>query len=209
MRTKPLLGAHVSAAGGLYVVPGRADALGAEAVQVFGASPRQWKVRLPNAEEIRQYRTALFSSRVRVVFLHAAYLVNLATPDKTLWKKSVENLSLHFEIAQLMGAEGLILHIGSSGPKDRQSAFKMVAEGIREVFRLVPGKVKLIMENSSGGGGKVGSSIEDLTQIFKMVKSQRLGLCFDTAHAFEAGIIRYEPGTIRNFFDEWDKRIGL
>ena len=95
---KPYLGAHVSAAGGHYRAIEKAKELGANAIQIFGASPRQWKASIPSVEDVKKYKEALRKSDVKSVYLHAAYLVNLAG-NIDVYKKSVDNLSLHFQIA--------------------------------------------------------------------------------------------------------------
>lgn len=203
---KPYLGAHVSAAGGHYRAIERAEELGANTIQIFGASPRQWRVNLPSAQDIQQYRGALSKSQVKSVYLHAAYLVNLAGGDD-LYKKSVANLSLHLKVAHALGADGLIFHIGSSKEKDRGMA--EVVRGMREVLHNVRSSTKLIMENASGGGGKIGSTFDDLMYLYRTMNSERVGICLDTAHAFEAGILDFTPSGTKQFFDKWDKEIGI
>lgn len=206
--SRPLLGAHVSAAGGLYKSIERGEELGAETIQIFGASPRQWKASLPSDEDVKRYKDALEKSSIKSVYLHAAYLVNLATGKKDLFKKSVDNLAVHFEIANLIGAQGLIFHIGSN-KEDKDKALQSIIYGMRQVLSRANGSAKLIMENSSGGGGKIGSDIDEMAKLFKGVSSKRVGLCIDTAHAFEAGVLRYDKASIKSFFDEWDKKIGV
>ncbi len=207
--SRPLLGAHVSAAGGLHNAPVRASAMGAETMQIFGASPRQWKAGLPSEEAIEHYKEALAESGVKSVYLHAAYLVNLASEGE-LFEKSVENLATHFRIASAIEADGLIFHIGSAKEGDREAALDRVAQGIARVLKSVGGgKTKLVMENASGGGGKIGNDIDDLEKLLSRVKSDRVAVCVDTAHAFEAGVLDFTPEGIKRFFDSWQRQIGM
>ena len=208
-RKRPLLGAHVSAAGGLYKAVENAEELGAETIQIFGASPRQWNVRLPSSIEVEKYLKALAKSGVQSVYLHAAYLVNLATADRGLYKKSVENLSAHFRIAELIGAKGLIFHLGSDVSPDRKFALDRIVSGMGVVMKNVPGKSMLLMENSSGGGGKIGSAPEEIGGLIEGTHSKRVGACLDTAHAYEAGEIRYGSGGIKDFLVRWETNVGL
>ncbi|MBU2101534.1 deoxyribonuclease IV [Patescibacteria group bacterium] len=206
---KPLLGAHVSTAGGLFKAVENATAIGAESIQIFGASPRQWKARLPVKENIEIYKDAVRQSKVGSVYLHAAYLVNLASADKEIHKKSVENLSTHFKIANLIGAKGLVFHIGSAKGVDISVAKKNIVAGMKKVLKNVSGESFLIMENSSGGGGKIGVEIDEVGELLKSVGSNRVKICLDTAHAFEAGTLEVSQASIKKYFDKWESRIGL
>lgn len=200
---KPLLGAHVSAAGGLPNAIRNAQKIGAQTIQIFGSSPRQYAVRIPSPQIVAEYKDALRKSRINPVFLHAPYLITLGSPKSSMRAISIKALSGHLEIAEAIGARGLIFHLGSGDPG------KTVA-GIKTVLKAISGKTLLLMENSSGGGTKLGSTIDSLAALFAKVKSPRVKLCFDTAHAYESGALSYEdPKTIKKYFDEWDAKIGL
>lgn len=205
---KPYLGAHVSAAGGHYKAIDKAKELGANTIQIFGSSPRGWRASVPSKENIKKYQEALSNSDVQSVYLHGAYLVNLAG-ERALYRKSIDNLSMHLQIASALGADGLIFHIGTSKEKDRDMAMERIAKGAKEVLKNVKGKTKLVMENSSGGGGKIGATLDELTDLHKILNLERVAFCFDTAHAFEAGILDFSPSGIKKFFDDWDKKIGI
>ncbi|MDZ4231526.1 MAG: deoxyribonuclease IV, partial [Patescibacteria group bacterium] len=194
---RPLLGAHVSVAGGLYKAGEAASNIGAETVQIFGVSPRQWKANLPERESVEKYKVAIAKARVKSVYLHGAYLVNLASEGE-LFEKSVKNLTSHFEIANKIEADGLIFHIGSDRGGDRDEALERIVEGMSKVLGTVKdGKTKLIMENASGGGGKIGNTIEELAELLVKLDSSRVGFCLDTAHAFEAGVLDFTAKGIK------------
>lgn len=209
-RTRPLLGAHVSAAGGPYKALERGDELGAEVIQIFGASPRTWSAPLPKAADLKLYQEARGKTKVQEVYLHAAYLVNIGTAEPVLRARSIKNLSQHLAIAEALGAEGLIFHPGSGGDQLPEEAITKTIEGMQQVLEAVPGKAMLIMENTAGGGKKIGGTPEELGLLLKGVKSPRIKVCIDTAHAFEAGIIeQYTQEGITEFFDAWDEYVGL
>lgn len=208
--TKPKIGAHVSTAGGLYKAFENAEAIGADCVQIFGASPRMWQADLPDAEEIKKFKEEEKRSGIGPTYLHAPYLINLGTPNGDLLQKSVKNLSAHFKIAELIGAAGVIFHIGSSAGMEKKKALNQVISAMKEIMKNVPGRSFLVMENNAGGGEKIGKTVEELAYIFERVNSKRLKVCLDTAHAFESGIIKkYGLPEIKGFLDEWDKAIGL
>lgn len=211
MTDKPKIGAHVSVAGGLEKAIENAKNIGAECIQIFGSSPRQWRTKKPTKDEVEKYKEAQKKSGIGPVYLHGAYLVNSASPSAETRRKSIKNLTEHFEIAEMIGAEGLIFHIGSGGkdmPKDK--AAKLAVEGIKQVLKNVPGKSWLVLENAAGGGQKLGYDAKEMGKMLKMIKSKRVKICFDTAHAFEAGIIEeYSPKKIKENFDEWDREVGM
>lgn len=216
----PLIGGHVSSSGGLKSAIANAQRIGANCIQFFGASPRQWHASLPAQQEIDAYRAALKESDVKAVFLHAAYLVNLASPSQESMEKSIKNLAIHLRIAESIGAKGLIFHVGSGKEMPKEKAIEQTARAMTEVLRLAPGTAFLVMENAAGGGQKIGARLEEFRTIMDLVRASdntsneknhsRIKVCFDTAHAFEAGLIdEYTPKKIKETFDHFDETIGL
>ncbi|PIR41538.1 MAG: hypothetical protein COV31_00310 [Candidatus Yanofskybacteria bacterium CG10_big_fil_rev_8_21_14_0_10_46_23] len=205
-----LIGAHVSTAGGLSTAIERGEELGVTAIQIFGASPRQWGVKEPNREEVIQFQESKRKSKIKAVFLHAAYLVNLASPDKATWEKSIENLGAHYAIADAIKADGLIFHVGSGKGSNRKEAIARMVKGIKAVLKNLKTESRLIMENTAGGGDKLGSDLKEFGQIIKQVNSNRLRACFDTCHALAGGTIAaYVPRNIKILFDQWEKEVGF
>jgi deoxyribonuclease-4 len=206
---KPKIGAHVSTAGGFHKALENARAIGADCIQIFGASPRTWQAKLPDDGEIRKFKEEEKRTGIGPAYLHASYLVNLGSPNPDLVSKSVKSLSDHLKIAELIGAEGLIFHIGSSAGMEKERSLDQVISGMKEVLANVPGKSLLVMENNAGGGEKIGKTIEELAFIFNEVGSKRVKVCLDTAHAFESGIVKYDAAEFGAFIDKVDKEIGL
>lgn len=205
----PLIGAHVSAAGGLEKVFARAEEIGAEAIQMFGSSPRQWAVVLPSLETTKKFKDAHAHSRVQQVFLHAPYLVNIGHPDRDMRAKSITALAGHLEICRRLGADGLIFHIGSGKGVLREEARRTVVESMRSVLERVS-DAQLVIENSAGEGDKIGSTSEEIAQLIALVGSKRVGVCIDTAHAFASGVIdEYTPEKVRALFDVFQKTFGF
>ncbi len=194
----------MSAAGGAFKAFGNAATIGASAIQIFGASPQSWRTKLPDAADAAKFQAAWKASEVKAVYLHAAYLVNLATENDELYEKSITNLSEHLAIAKALGANGLIFHIGSG------ENMKRVVAGMKQTLKNVPGTTQLIIENSAAGGKKVGGKPEDIGAIMNSVKSPRVKVCLDTAHIFEAGEIEsYTQPNIKKLFDRIEASIGV
>jgi len=206
----PYIGGHVSTAGGISNAIVNGGAIGAATIQIFGSSPQTWVTKFPSEEEIKKFKEAKRKSSIGSVYLHAAYLVNLASASDEIYEKSIKNLSEHLKIVELIEAEGLIFHLGSNKGISKEDGLKKEIAGIKEVLKRVSGKSLLIMENSAGGGDKIGSNIEEISFLFKTVRSNRVKMCFDTAHAFEAGLIgEYTQENVKKLFDNLEKEIGL
>ncbi|OGZ45850.1 MAG: hypothetical protein A3C84_03630 [Candidatus Ryanbacteria bacterium RIFCSPHIGHO2_02_FULL_48_12] len=206
----PYIGGHVSVAGGLHLGIQNAEEIGARAIQFFGASPRMWYAKQPSEQDVALYKEKAKASSVARAYLHAPYLVNLASPDGEMIKKSVKNLSDHLQIAQRIGANGLIFHVGSGKEIPKAEAMERAIEAMSFVLESVPGDVELVIENAAGGGQKLGASAHEIGEMLERIDSPRLKVCFDTAHAFEAGIIEsYTPEHIKKLFDEWDREVGM
>ncbi len=206
----PHIGGHVSTAGGISNAILNGEAIGATAIQIFGSSPQMWGTKFPSEAEIEKFKDKKKRSSIASVYLHAAYLVNLASASEDIYKKSIKNLSEHLKIAELIEAEGLIFHLGSNKGISKEEGLEKEVMGMKEVLRHVPGESFLIMENSAGGGDKIGSNIEEIKFLYEQIKSDRVKVCFDTAHAFEAGLIGdYTKESVKKLFDAWEKEIGL
>lgn len=206
----PRIGGHVSAAGGYHLAIERAEAIGAETIQIFGATPRGWSAPFPANEAVQKFKERAKNSSVKSVYLHAAYLPNLASPVPAVRSMSIGNLARHLEIAERIGAVGLIFHLGSGKESPKAEAIEQTIKGMREILAKVPGRSFLIMENSAGGGQKLGSFPDDLKALYRGADSPRVKLCFDTAHAFESGFLTdYTSQGIRQALLELDRAVEL
>ncbi len=202
------IGAHVSAAGGLTQALIRAEQLGIRTMQIFGSSPRQWQVHEPKKEDLISYRLKQEERLVEPVFLHAPYLANLATEDYSMREKSINALIGHLRIAELIKAKGLVFHAGSA-ENSKKEALERIAQGMLEILERVPGSAQLILENSAGGGNKVGISPAEIGFVVRFVNHKRVSVCLDTAHAFEAGVFHFAPNRIERYLESWEDKLGL
>ncbi len=210
MSTKVRIGGHVSAGGGLTQALLRAREIGANTIQIFGSSPRQWNAALPDEKSAKEFRALSREMDVWPVFLHAPYLINLASPNVDLRQKSENLLRNSLKISEAIGGEGVIFHLGSSKGGNPQEAREHLARIVLNILKEVPGESKLILENSAGGGDKLGSSLADLSKILKLIdKNERVGVCFDTAHALEAGVMeKYDSANLNILKEELGRLIG-
>jgi apurinic endonuclease APN1 len=207
---RPKIGAHVSVAGGLFNGFINAKQIGAEAIQIFGGSPRMWRCRLQTEAELQKYFEARKLTGIEAVYLHASYLVNLGSDKGANRENSVLSLIDHLAIAEQLEARGLIFHMGSSMAGTKEEALQFTIVGMKEVLKQVPGKSWLILENSAGGGNKLGLDFAEVAAIIEGVGSPRVKVCLDTAHIFEAGgIDEYSRPKVKKLFDDFEAKIGL
>lgn len=210
MKKQTPIGAHVSTVGGLYTAIERGEKLRAQSIQIFGASPRSWRAKVPTQSDVDLFKKTKKESGIQSVFLHAAYLVNIASASDDIYMFSKQSLIDHLSIAELIGAEGIIFHSGSSKGISREEAIQKEVAAIKEILKTSKGNAKLILENTAGGGERVGNTLEEFSQLFNKAKTKRLGICLDTAHMFEASwFSSYSKKEITDFFSQFDKKIGI
>jgi deoxyribonuclease-4 len=198
-----LLGAHQSIAGGVEKALERGQEAGCDTVQIFVKSPNRWTSKALAQENIIAFGQAVAESGIWPVFAHTLYLVNLATPDDALWHKSVAALTDDLERCEKLDLPGLVIHPGSHRGAGEESGLARIAAALDEVHaRLAGYKAQVWLEITAGQGDHLGYSFEQIQVMVEGVKApERLGVCFDTAHAFAAG---YELRTRAGYEATWD-----
>lgn len=185
----PLLGAHVSTAGGVVMALPRARAIAATAMQIFTKPANRWAERVCDEEEIHAFHAALADTDVRVTVSHDSYLINLASPDPTLRQRSMQSFIAELRRCNALDLDFLVSHPGNY-MDDRSSGIARNADAIAACLEQVPGRTVLCMETTAGAGTALGASFEELAAILARVPAalqHRLGVCLDTCHVFAAG----------------------
>ena len=198
--TSLLLGAHVSIAGGTREAPPRAKAIGATAMQIFTKMASRWAERACADEECSAFRAALAETNIRATVAHDSYLINLASPDSSLRRRSIESFVAELARCEALGLGYLVSHPGNF-IDDRASGVRRNAEAITEALERVPGRTVLCMELTSGSGTAIGATFEELAAVIENVSPSvrdRMGVCVDTCHAYSAG---YD--LVNTFDDVW------
>ena len=205
-----LIGAHVAARGGLHNAVDNALAIGAEVIQTHPTSAQMWR-RLRLEEADRQlYLQKYAAAGLRGHYLHAVYLVNLASPKPELLRSSVASLVHYMEVAAALDAEGVVFHPGSHLGAGFESVLAQVGAAIREVVECSPpGRARLLVENSAGSGGCVGRSFEEVARVVEAAGSERVGVCLDTQHAFASGYELRDPEGVARTLAEFDRLVGF
>lgn len=207
------LGAQVSAAGGVDRALERGAAVTAETVMVYTKSNRQWQAKPLTAGEIAAFQTAVdaFRGRVDPVVVHAAYLINVASPDDDLRRKSEAALRDEVERAEQLGVRLLVFHPGSHMGAGVEAGLQRVAEVLRRVIAETPGyAVRICLETMAGQGSNLGDRFEQLAFVLRAVdRPERLAVCLDTCHIFAAGYDIRTPAAYAATLDELDRTVGL
>jgi deoxyribonuclease-4 len=184
-----LLGAHFSIAGGLHKALLTAQAYGCTALQIFTKNASTWKERRLSTREIEQFQATRKQSEVRSICAHAAYLINLASPDRCKYEKSIMALEQELIRSSQLGIPHVIIHPGAHMGIGEEKGLRRIAEGINTVFDHVPETTcRVLLETTAGQGSNLGYTFEHLAGIADRVDAKnRIGFCFDTCHVFAAG----------------------
>src|SRR6056297_3758293 len=158
MRLKMILGKHVSIAGGLDKAFKRAADIGCNSMQIFVKNPRGWKMREVEAEEAEKFRAERKEYKIDPVVVHAAYLINLASPKDKLWEKSISALKSEYERCNRLGAEYLIFHPGSHTGSGLVNGIERIAEALNQILAELNTNSMILLENTAGAGTSIGEN---------------------------------------------------
>jgi deoxyribonuclease-4 len=204
-----LIGAHVSTAGGLERAIERGTELGCESIQIFNQSPRMWRPTKYGPEDFAAFREAMADSPVEAVVIHAVYLINCATKDKELRKKSLASLTHALRTGDGIGAAGVVLHPGAQvgeplGPSMKRAA-KTIAAALKDSDSCA-----LLLEQTAGHKGLLGRDFDQTAELIDLAGGgKRLGLCLDSCHLFVQGYDVTDEAHLSAVVDEADAKVGL
>ena len=210
-RRGPLLGAHMSIAGGIGNALLAGKKVDCDAIQIFTRSSRQWAAKPYTREEIELFCANRQTTGIATIIAHDSYLLNLGSPDKALKKRSIAAFVDELERCEVLGVKNLIAHPGSHVGAGEPQGIQTIAQSLDEVHRACPGyQARVSLEITAGQGSNLGYRFEQIARIIDATReSDRLRVCFDTEHAFAAGYdIRTEEG-YEHTFDEFDETIGI
>ncbi len=181
------IGAHLSIAGGLDKAVESIVAKGGNCLQIFSSSPRGWIAPPPASDVVTKFKQLCAKHDIHPIFIHAKYLINLASDREELVEKSIASLKYDLQVANLIGAVGVIVHLGSHQGRGFEAVKAGLTRSINNILQATQGPSQLIIENSAGQQGKLCSQLSEIKSIFSTVRSGRLAWCLDTCHAYNAG----------------------
>jgi len=203
-------GVHIRLDKGLLRSLDYAEALECEAAQLFSGNPSGWARKPLAPDSAEEFRARAAGLGVRPVILHTPYLVNLAAPDDTVWRKSTEALADAVSRAPALGASVVVTHIGSHKGTGYEAGVRRIAEAVRHALGAAEGP-RVALELGSGSGNSIGSTFAEVSDILDALEADasRVGVCIDTAHLWGAGYdISTSDGVLR-LFDEMQQTVGV
>jgi len=210
-KAKLLLGAHMSIAGGLPRAVARGLQVDCTALQIFTKSSNQWRARELGGEETAAFRAAVEQGPIDFVVAHDSYLINLASPDKALWEKSVKAFILEIRRCAALGVPVLVFHPGAHKETGEQAGLKRIARALNRAHAATADcSVVTALETHAGQGTTLGHRFEHLRDILAGLKNpERAAVCFDTCHVFAAGYPIHTDEGWDETLVEFDRLVGL
>lgn len=201
----------MSIAGGFPQAVYRAGDLGCDCLQVFTKNRNQWRGRPIGTQEAQQFKEALSQTGVAHPLAHDSYLINLASPDKSLWRKSIRALIAELRRADRLGIPFLVAHPGAYIEGKEAAGLRRVALALDAVHAQTHAIRSIcLLETTAGQGTSLGWKFEHLAAILDAVKDpDRLGVCFDTCHVFAAGYPLHPKAKYLATIDALQSAVGL
>ncbi|MEM0074669.1 MAG: deoxyribonuclease IV [Candidatus Micrarchaeaceae archaeon] len=178
------IGHHLPISSGIEMALERARSIGYNTMQIFVSNPRSWKLEKVDAEEASTFKAKATSFGIEPVFAHMPYLPNFASANDSVYEKSTKALAHTVESCRALGINYLVIHLGSHLGRGRLFGIERIEKAVNSIDA---NGVTLLFENEAGQRNAMGSSIEELLEVFDLVNAKDKGFCIDTCHAFAAG----------------------
>lgn len=206
-----LLGVHVSIEGKIYESLDRARKLGCNTMQIFSRNPQAWRNNFLEAEDIEEFRQRRERFRIKPVFIHIPYLINLASPNPRLYEASIEAYIEDILEAEALGADYIVTHMGSHKETSEDAGLKRLIQALNKIIEKTGNSnAGILLENTAGSGSWLGYKFSHQHKIIAGLKQkERVGLCLDTAHAYLAGYDISAKNGIDELLEEIDKFAGI
>lgn len=206
----PLLGAHMSIAGGAVNALTSGESIGCTAIQIFTASNRQWSTNLLHEDDVLSFLEHKKKSPIQIVMSHCSYLINIGSSDHAVGQKSIIALKAELLRCEQLHLPFAVLHPGSYKNGETTDCMDRIIKGLNTVLEDAPGKCMILLENSAGQGSSVGTTFEELAYLRHGVHhKKRIGFCIDTCHAFAAGYNYLNPQDYHAMWKKFDDILGL
>jgi deoxyribonuclease-4 len=203
-----LIGAHVSPAGGLVKAWQRGVERGCDAIQVFNQNPRMWRPTQYREDDIAAFRHAMADGPIRTISIHAVYLINAASKDPEVRRKSVESMVHALRTGDSIGAAGVVMHPGSAVGEPKEEAMARIVEAVG--LALEGSECPLLLEDTAGAGQTIGRTFEELAELIDEAGAgPRLGVCLDCCHLLASGYDVRDAERLAAVVDEFDAVVGL
>jgi deoxyribonuclease-4 len=187
----------------------RAVERGCEAMQVFNQSPRMWRPTRWKPDDVAQFMELRKAGPIRSVMIHAVYLINPATKDREMRKKSADSLIHALRMGDEIKADGVVVHPGSTVGEPKDEALPRVGEMVRHALSESE-RCRLLLENTAGAGNTIGRSFEELRELIDLAGGhKRIGVCLDSCHMYASGFDISTAEKLAGVVDEFKKVVGI
>lgn len=205
------IGAHVSAAGSLALAPERAQEIGCECFQFFSRSPQGGKASIITPELVALFKANMKTYKQSNAYIHAPYYINFASLDNRIYHGSINVIKDELERGSSLGVKYVMFHPGSYKDSGAEKGLELVCAGLKKVLDNYQGSTELLIEMSAGAGKIIGDTYEEIDKIInsKQLKKFKLGICFDTAHAYASGYDLASKEAVLKTFSSFEKILGL
>jgi deoxyribonuclease-4 len=204
------LGLHLSIEGSIDRAVDRAVEKSCNTLQMFSRNPRGWHSSKLGSGEIESFRAKVRRSEIWPVFIHTPYLLNLASPKEDVYGKSIRLLKDELRRADELNVSYVVTHMGSHLGHGKRKGVMRIVDAVNEAFSVVENDVVLLLENTAGTRNSMGSSFEDIEYVASRIADRvRVGVCFDTCHAFAAGYDLVSRGAVEHTLQRFDEVLGL
>ena len=206
-----LIGAHVSPAGGLVKAHERGVERGCDAIQIFNQNPRMWRPTQHRDDDVAAFRGLMAEGPLEVIVIHAVYLINAASRDAEVRRKSLDSMIHALRTGDRIGAVGVVLHPGSAVGEPKDEAIGRIVEAVEEALGASE-RCLLLLEDTAGAGETIGRTFEELAQLIDGVGGDardRLGVCLDCCHLLASGYDLRDAERLAAVVDEFDSVVGL
>jgi deoxyribonuclease-4 len=185
--------------------------LGCNTIQIFASNPTGWRPTAGDPASFAAFALAARDCGLDPIVIHAAYLINLGSPDEVIWEKSVSLLRWTLQRGALLGASYVVFHTGSHRGSGVDAGLARIAEGIALILPETPPEVMLLLENDVGAGNSLGHNFEQIGMVLNVLPQyqERLGVCLDTAHLWGAGHDISNAASVQQMLQHFDDIIGL
>jgi deoxyribonuclease IV len=199
----------VSTAGGLVQAHERAVERGCEAMQVFNQSPRAWRPTRWKPDDVAEFLELQRDGPIESVVIHAVYLINPATKDREMRKKSADSLIHALRMGDEIRADGVVLHPGSTVGEPQDEALPRVGEMLKHALGESD-RCRLLLENTAGAGNTLGRTFEELRELVDLAGGdKRIGICLDSCHMYASGFDIATADKLSEVVDRYAKVVGM
>ena len=204
-----LIGAHVSTSRGLVAALEGAEQRGAESMQIFNQSPRMWRPTKYSEDDFAAFRERFATSPVKSVYIHAVYLINVASDDAEVRRKSLASLTHALWVGDGIRADGVVVHPGSGKGQAPAPTFKKLGKAVQQALEATD-SCDLLFENTAGAGFTIGRTFEELAKVLDVSGAGlRLGVCLDSCHLLASGYEVRDRAAFKQVVDDYDRIVGL